>query len=207
MMIELNSLTDWFAANKLSLNVSKTNYMLFTNQDTNHIQLPNVVLSGQQIVETSSAKFLGIYIDNKLKWDIHINHIKRKLSSSAFAINKAKHILSRKYLTILYYSMVYPYRSYGITLWGSTYDVYINLLKVQQKWVIRSITGADFQAHSEPLFKSLQLLQLTDIYQLQVLKFTYAFVKNNLPHPFKNIFQLSQETHNHNTRSSTKYGT
>ena len=76
-------LTDWFRANKLSLNVAKTNYMLFT-------------YSSQQIdpqidihLANSSIKFFGIYIDEKLKWDQHIYNMNNKISKSLFAIRKA----------------------------------------------------------------------------------------------------------------------
>ena len=68
---ELLNLTDWFRADKLSLNISKTNYMLFTyhkQQDTNI----DLQLSNSNIQRTKCATLLGLYIDDKLKWDEHI---------------------------------------------------------------------------------------------------------------------------------------
>ena len=68
---ELDILTDWFRANKLSLNdVSKTNCMLFTN--SNHNKTYCLQLAGQQITQSQCVKFLGMHIDNCLKWDKHI---------------------------------------------------------------------------------------------------------------------------------------
>ncbi len=77
--------------------------------------------------------------------------------------------------------MVYPYLSYGITLWGFTYDIHLNKHKIQQNKIIRSIAGAHYQVHSEPIFKSLKLLQLSDIYKLQISKFAFFFVNKTLP--------------------------
>jgi len=72
---EILNLTEWFRANKRSLNVSKTIYMVFTyhkQQDTNI----DLQLSNSNIQRTKCAKFLGSCIDDKLKWDGHINMMK-----------------------------------------------------------------------------------------------------------------------------------
>ena len=77
---DLDCLTDWFRANKLSLNVSKTNYMIFSNQNLvnndHELKLANCPLS-----KTACAKFLGLYIDENLKWNEHIQVVKTKIES------------------------------------------------------------------------------------------------------------------------------
>ena len=112
---ELIKPTDWFRANKLSLNISKTNYILFTYQNRQVVTNIDLQLSDISIERTKYTKFLGIYIDEKFKWDEHINVMKTKISKSFFAINKVKHILPRNMLTTLYYSLIYPYLTYGIS--------------------------------------------------------------------------------------------
>ena len=121
---ELLKLTDWFRANKLSLNISKTNYILFTYQNRQVVTNIDLQLSDISIERTKYTKFLGIYIDEKLKWDEHINVMKTKISKSFFAINKVKHILPRNMLTTLYYSLIYPYLTYGIILWGAASELF-----------------------------------------------------------------------------------
>ncbi len=66
---------------------------------------------------------------------------------------------------MIYNSLVYPYLSYGIVIWGSAYKIHLDKLRIQQKKIIRRIHGAEYDAHSEPLFKSLKLLKLDDIYK------------------------------------------
>ena len=73
---QLQKLTDWFRANRL--NISKTNYMLFTNQKHQPDTNINLQLSDSNIQRTNCAKFLGLYIDEKLKWDEHINITKKE---------------------------------------------------------------------------------------------------------------------------------
>ena len=104
----IHDITYCFRFNKLALNVTKTNYMLFTNS-LKYLPELQININDQLIEKSEFGKLLGIYIDDKLKLGVHINNIKSHLSSSLYAINKIKH---------LYYSMVYPYLMYGITQWG-----------------------------------------------------------------------------------------
>ena len=135
-------LTDWFRGNKLSLNVAKTNYMLFSHHISSDESL-ELKMADQNIFQTNCSKFLGIHIDDKLKWNIHIDKVKSHISSSLFAINKIKHFAPKRIMKTLYYSMVYPYLIYGITLWGATYKFSVNKLTVMQKKVIRAMVSDD----------------------------------------------------------------
>ena len=135
-------LTDWFRANKLSLNVAKTNYALFTYSSQQIDPQIDIHLANSSI---KRAKFLGIYIDEKLKWD---------------ETRKARHVHSRKHLTTLYYSLVYPYLAYGVTLWGSTYPTHLSKLIIRQQKVVRIIAGAHYNAHTAPIFRNMGLLML-----------------------------------------------
>ena len=92
---ELDNLTDWFRANKLSLNISKTNYMLFSHLNKELINT-EIKLANTTIPKTKCVKFLGLLIDENLKWDEHIQYIKNKISGSFHAINKAKYVIPRK---------------------------------------------------------------------------------------------------------------
>jgi len=201
----LECLTDWFRANKLSLNISKTNYMLFSNVNHN-IQTQNLQISGQTIYQVKNTKFLGINLDDKLKWDVHIKSVKSRISSSLFIMNKVKHFVPMKTLRTLYYSIVYPYLIYGITLWGSTFESQLTKIKVMQKKIVRAIYGAPYNAHTEPIFKQLKIIKFEDLYKLQVAKFTYDFIRRKLPTPLMNIYSRREEhEQHHNTRRNTTY--
>ena len=130
---DLESLKDWFRANKLSLNVGKTNYVLFRHNETYTPSDLTIKIGNEQIESKSVVKFLGMYIDSKLEWHEHIKCIKNKMSSGSYAINKVKHLLSCNHLTTLYYSLIYPHLDYGITLWGSTHTTNIKQLTIMQK--------------------------------------------------------------------------
>ena len=115
MNSNLSRLTDWFRGNKLSLNVARTTYMLFSHHISTDESL-ELKIADQTIIQTNCSKFLGIHIDDKLKWNIHIDKIKLYISSSLFAINKIKHFAPKIIMKTLYYSMIFPYLIYGINL-------------------------------------------------------------------------------------------
>src|ERR1043165_6605469 len=73
---DLELANDWFKANKLSLNLSKTNYISFRSNKKLVPTLDNPLrIENKLIPQVSSSKFLGIHIDQHLKWDIHIAEI------------------------------------------------------------------------------------------------------------------------------------
>ena len=130
---DLESLSEWFRVNKLSLNIGKTNYVVFKQNHT-AVDAHLTINIGNDLIEHKTVvKFLGVYIDEKLEWHEHIKYIINKLNSSTYAMRKIKNILNTNHLMTLYYSLVYPYIDYAISLWGSTHNTHVNKLYIKQK--------------------------------------------------------------------------
>ena len=77
---ELYKLNSWFAVNKLSLNVSKTNYMIFGNKKIDNDMNIRVGINGISIDRVYNSKILGVTIDEKLNWKEHIKMIQSQIS-------------------------------------------------------------------------------------------------------------------------------
>lgn len=199
---DLKSLHDWFKTNKLSLNVSKTNYMLFANSTKTQADsdIHKIQIGTDEIMPKKSVKFLGITIDDRLNWHDHIVSVKNKMSRTLYNLKMIKNILPKYVLKTLYTTLLQPYMDYGILLWGATNQCHLNKLNVIQKKAIRTITNSNYNEHTAPLFKDLNLLRLNDLYKLNVGKFMYKMTHNKLPLPIKHTFIQNQEMHNHNTR-------
>ena len=128
---ELEKLNEWSALNKLSLNVSKTNFMRFGNSHSNvKIELR---IGDKETEEVFVTKLLGVLMDNKLNWREHICMIKSKLAKSNTIIYRARKYLDTFSLKTLYCSLPMPYLSYRSEIWGKTYITYINSLYLLQK--------------------------------------------------------------------------
>ena len=75
---ELSKLNEWFSINKLSLNVKKTNFMVFGNKHIN--EALKMTINNRNIVKVSEIKILGIYIDFRLNWKKHIQNVSNEVS-------------------------------------------------------------------------------------------------------------------------------
>ena len=160
----------------------------------------SVLCGSDKLKQVRCTKFLGLHIDDHLKWDIHINHCKSKASSGIYAMNIAKNVLSGNHLRILYNSLVHPYLSYGNLLWGNSYKKFINKLEILQKKTIRCMSKAKYNEHSSPLFKRNKIIKFKDIHSSQLCQIMYDFVNYNLPPPLMDIYTRNSEIHHHDTR-------
>ena len=118
-----------------------------------------------------------------------------------------RHLVSQKVLTSLYYAFVYPFLIYGLIIWGNTYSTTLTPIINLQKKALRIMTFANFDSHSSPLFKKLNILKLTDLIFIKTASFMFDFKRNNLPYMFSNFFTSVSKIHSYNTRlaSSLSY--
>ena len=126
---ELELISEWFKADKLTLNIDKTYYIVFhrgRRKFKNNIELG---INYMKIREAKSMKYLGVIIESKLNWIDHITYIKNKVARGIGIIRKAKKILNKKALLNLYHALIFPCLIYCVEIWGCakrhTYHPYI----------------------------------------------------------------------------------
>lgn len=176
---ELTMLKKWLDLNKLSLNENKTKFMVFGGRQANcDIKLN---LNGIEIERVSETKFLGVIIDHKLCWKPHIEYIKRKLSKSVAVLHKVKDLLNKKCLHILYSSLVLPYMSYCVEVWGNAYKTNMDPINKLQKKAIRIINKVGYRESTNQLFIGSVTLKFFDIVYLKTLEVLFRVVNNSLP--------------------------
>ena len=121
---ELEKFYVWTKANKLSLNISKTNCLLVSNR-THPLVTPQIYFNNSELHFKTSVKFLGIIVDNNLNFSDHIKSVKNKISKSIGILNRIKFLVPPEILRNLYFSLIYPYLNYCTVVWGGTYDIHI----------------------------------------------------------------------------------
>ena len=130
---ELELINIWLIANKLTVNIKKTHYMMFHRTRIKY-NIRDITINGKNVAYTKNTKFLGVIIDNKLTWSDHIIYIKNKISKSIGIIHKTRNFLTKNTLRNLYYTFVYPYLIYCVEIWGNTNDIHLDpLIKIQKK--------------------------------------------------------------------------
>ena len=117
-------------------------------------------------------------------------------------INSLKHLLPKRLLRTLYYSMVNPFLTYGLLLWGSARKKHLKQIETLQKRAIRSITLATYNEHSLPLFKQMRILKLNELYLKQINSFMCCYNMNLLPLPLQSMYIKNRDIHSYETRQS-----
>ena len=198
---DLEKIQEWLCANKLSLNVMKTHYMVFTSRNKSVSDI-DIRINNVSIERVYVTKFLGILIDSQLNWKHHIEYTCKKLSKCIGILSKAKKKLHKPSLITLYYSFAYPYMIYCNQVWGNNYPTIINKLVLIQKKLVRIITCSPYRAHTEPLMYANKILSPTDINTYLTGTFMYQCIHKDAPELFLNFFSTNSDYHDHDTRHS-----
>ena len=205
MNVELSKIVDWLNTNKLSLNLTKTHFMVFKSKNHQTASPTKLSINDYIIEEVEQTKFIGVILDCKLDWSKHIMHLKNKVSKGIGILCKARKILPKSTLLVLYYAMIYPHFMYCIEVWGSAAECHISLLLILQKKTLRIITSSHYHAHTKQLFKDLKLLKLEHIYIQRIMIFLFKFIKGGLPEHFENIFTINRTIVPRQTRQSNDF--
>ena len=201
----LLNISTWMKANKLSVNIDKTNYIIFQPTQKKSTYEILLLLDDRLITQKKQIKFLGVLLDENLSWKPHINYVCKKVSKSIGVIYRARFNLSKSTKLSLYYTLIYPYLIYCNTIWSSTYVSNLKRLQILQKRIVRLLTSSSFLAHTAPLFKKLKILDINRINSFCTGLFMYSYHNKLLPPPFLNLFSTSNQFHNYNTRNADTY--
>ena len=117
-------------------------------------------------------------------------------------MSKMRNFVNKHILFMLYYSLIYPFLTYGVHVWGLTFPSFLTQLLIIQNKAIRIISFSEPKSHSEPLFKSLNLLKFNDVIELQILSFVYQWSHRLLPPCFSEYFKFTSSVHSNSTRQS-----
>lgn len=193
---ELQKVYHWLCENRLSLNIAKTNCMAFHHPQKIY-RYPNLHINQNTLDFLDTFKFLGIQFDKELKWKSHRSMISKKIMSVIGVMNRMKKFLPADVKKKIYFSLINCHLNYGNLLWGDTCG---NILKLQKK-AVRIILCRKYNAHTEPLFRLLDLPTINDIVLCARIKFFNQHKLIQLPHFLQSLqFTLNCETHDHNTR-------
>ena len=188
---ELSKISEWLSANRLSLNVGKSKLLYFTNNNRTVLQNINIKINDQILAEVSSAKYLGVYIDNKLQWDSHINAIKLRLSKGASILAKIRHYVPKSVLRSLYFTFINSHIDYNLLNWGIAPLANIEMISKKTRKAIRLISFKPYDEEAIPLFKQHTILPLEETFLLKQAKFMWKMQNELLPPSLTRNFKFN----------------
>lgn len=184
----INEMKEWCYLNNLVLNASKTNVIQFRTNERVQLNL-NSKFSDLYV---NHAKFLGINLDQHLRWDTHLQDLKLKLSKCIFGIRRIKNIVDQQTALLTYYGMVHSQISYCTLLWGNSTHM-AEIFRTQKK-CIRAVFSLKQQESCKHYFTEFKIMTAYSIYIQQLLN----FVKKH-----ENTFVKSKDVHQHSTRQNS----
>ncbi|VEN53810.1 unnamed protein product [Callosobruchus maculatus] len=174
----LEQAKQWFYANKLVLNESKTARILFSSERLE--------------ARSEPVRLLGVVLDTRLNWSHQVDYVCARLSSQLFVLRRIRPFLDGGTLRTVYFSIVHSHLTYGTLLWGNS--VRSHRAFVMQKAAVRIIEGVPYNTPCRPFFKKNRILPLPCI-----------FIHDTLLYIHKNIFKFTTHAniHTYDTRYAT----
>ena len=205
---ELEKASEWFKANKLTLNVKKTKFMLFKDDKNlqNNVNTLQIKIGNQTVEQVGTGckekyfKFVGHVLDDSLSWVGHVEHLCKKLASSNYAINSTKNFLPKKVRLTLYHSLFDSHLNYGNLLWGCANKKSLDKIENLQKKCLRNVSLKSYKAHTEPIFKDLNILKLRDKLTYCRSIFMHQYKNKKLPTSFSDTYKDITNTDELQTR-------
>lgn len=179
----------WCDNNNLVINSAKTKLVIFNTNRSNKEKPAKINIDGKDIAVTNNTQFLGVIIDEYLKWTPQINKLSRKLNSICYGMKILNQYLDNKVQKTVYHANFESVMRYGIIFWGSSYEV--ESIFIIQKRAIRTMLGMNFRQSCRGIFKCNNILTVYALYLYECLMFLY---RN------QNLFAQNISSTSYNTR-------
>jgi hypothetical protein len=226
---ELRKLANWFRSNRMAVNISKTNYIIFHSKgkqinmnglnvtfDCNEVDTlnydHNLCFNLERIHDKhpnpkmQSFKLLGVYFDENLTFNKHASNICSKLTRSVFCMKRASHFISLKSLRSLYFALVHSHLLYCPIILNCMTQSNINSIAKLQKRAIRVMTRSAYNAHTNQLFLQSRILPIDKLILQSKLLFMHSIDYNYAPSSFRDIWvKNNTRDMDHDLRNRDEY--
>ena len=202
---DLDSLRTWLAANKLSLNVAKTHSLIIgSGQKLKNIQQdtavkPSLVIGRETVSMIKDTKYLGVYVDQHLSWDVQIANMVKKISKALGMLRYSKQYLPIKLVQTMYKSLVERYCRYCCPVCGIKA---LDKLQKLQNCAARIVTNSSYNASALPIIRKLGWQTVKDLIVNETLKMVDKFTNDEAPSYLACLFDRLSETSTRELRNT-----
>ena len=193
---DLDNLNKWLISNKLTLNTSKTEFMLIgSRQKLSTLSNPlELSINNVPIEHVSSVKSLGIFIDENLRWQTHIDKLSKKVASGIGAIKRIRPFVPPPTLHYIYNSLIQSHFDYCNLVWGNCGKTLFDRLQKLQNRAARVLTFSSYDADANRLIRQLDWKDLSTQFQIQKSIMVYKSLNGLVPEYLSSKFVKRNET-------------
>ena len=202
---DLKNLHNWLCLNKLTLNASKTKFIVYS-VSSRSAKIPpelSVMIDGNTIERVENYTFLGTNINQHLSWKPHMLNILSKIQRNLGVVRKISRFLDRHSLFQLYHSLIMSHIRNGIVVWFHSHAAIRKKIQACANKFLRIIFHLKSRDSVRDLMKENKLLSVNQIYHLEVAKVMQKYSLKTIPAPFFDIFERQIRTSQTRTRSGS----
>ena len=192
---DLDAVSSWLAKNKLTINSSKSELLLFRQS-----KVCSLRINGEVLNVVKCSKYLGVQIDNSLTFEKHIDVVCKKVSKLVGLVSRLRYFLPKHVLLKFYDYYIKPKIQYGCLVYGYSSKVKLNRIKFLRKKFLRLINFKRKFDSAEDLFCQEGVLDVVKLHIYDLLKFVLRSKNGFCPYIFKDYFNCCSISRN--TRAS-----
>ena len=201
---DLKLTVQWLRANRISLNVAKTEIIIFQPKNKKIEKVMNFRLSGQKITPTTHTRYLGVILDQHLLWEQHLKMLKQKLSRANGLLSKIRYFTSPNLLRTIYFAIFESHIRYGCQIWGQQKNQLLtDILELQNK-ALRIMNFKNKYNPYKPLYKETKVLSFADIVRLENCSMVIKQINQTLPKSLMSFIKFSENQHTYHTRNAAQ---
>ena len=192
---DLESLDKWLVANKLSLNVSKTEFMLLTTRQKRQFidEALSISINNEPIKRVRSSKTLGLHIEETLSWSKHVEHIFKKVSPLLGLLKRIRDYADQDTLVTIYKALIQPHLDYGCVVWDGLDKCLVIKLQRLQNRAARIITRSSWEIRSKDILTSLNWETLEKRRLKLKKKFMFKKLNGKAPKYMEDLFMRKEQ--------------
>ena len=157
---------------------------------------PTLAINDFQVTQVSTAKSLGVTIDDNLSWGSHIEKIIKKVSSGIGAIKRIRHLVPQETLRLIYQALIHPHFNYCNTVWGNCGITLRNKLQKLQNRAARVLTFSEYDEDADYLFEILGWKHLAHQHEIEKATMVYKSLHGLAPEYLRSKFETRETAYN-----------
>ena len=190
---DLGNIYSWLRANRLTLNMTKTEFLLIgSRQRQSSLTVsPALTINGVKVKQVTNTKSLGIIIDDRLDWSRQPYREKliKKVASGIGAVKRVRHLVPQTTLKSIYQALIQPHFDYCNSVWGNCGSTLQDKLQKLQNRAARVLTFSNYDTNSGHLFNILGWKKLKCQQQLQRATMAYRSLHGLAPNYLSSRFE------------------
>ena len=191
---ELTKVEHWLQANKLTLNVSKSNYIIFKPSQRNVKKVITLKINNTAIEAKAFTKYLGVILDDKLSWKQHCDYLIPKLQKGIGVLSKLRYYLDKNAIRNVYFALFESHLNYNILNWSCAPQRVLDSVSYYQRKALRMMSYKDDYYPCDPLFKDFDILNVEKCIKLSLSKISWKLKNKVLPSVITDIFMAQRSS-------------